>query len=176
MATTSNNGWTIPGSTDLVKNGYAAIDTLGNNIDTSVGKGLLAWQTYTPTLSGGTTPAWSNGNGTYDAKYCQIGKTVHVSINFTLGSTSTKGNSSPTFTLPSGLPARALNTAIFPVKFTRSATYYGFAIIDSSTSSVRVYVWNAASTYLNADLVTSTVPGTWATGDNITFEITYETA
>ena len=37
MATTTTNfGWTIPQSTDLVKDGATAIATLGSNIDTSM--------------------------------------------------------------------------------------------------------------------------------------------
>jgi hypothetical protein len=35
MATTTNFGWTTPNDTDLVKDGAAAIRTLGNGIDTS---------------------------------------------------------------------------------------------------------------------------------------------
>ncbi len=34
--TTTNFGWTIPSDTDLVKDGAAAMRTLGNNIDTSM--------------------------------------------------------------------------------------------------------------------------------------------
>jgi len=37
MPTTTNNGWTTPADTDLVKNGASAIRTLGNNIDTTLG-------------------------------------------------------------------------------------------------------------------------------------------
>lgn len=37
MPTTTNNGWTTPADTDLVKNGAAAIRTLGNAIDTTLG-------------------------------------------------------------------------------------------------------------------------------------------
>lgn len=36
MATTTNFGWTTPNDTDLVKDGAAAIRTLGNGIDTSM--------------------------------------------------------------------------------------------------------------------------------------------
>lgn len=36
MPTTSNFGWTTPADTDLVKDGAAAIRTLGNSIDTSM--------------------------------------------------------------------------------------------------------------------------------------------
>jgi hypothetical protein len=35
MATTTNYGWTTPDDTDLVKDGAAAIRTLGSSIDTS---------------------------------------------------------------------------------------------------------------------------------------------
>jgi hypothetical protein len=35
MPTTSNFGWTTPADTDLVKDGAAAIRTLGNGVDTS---------------------------------------------------------------------------------------------------------------------------------------------
>lgn len=44
MATTTNFGWTTPNDTDLVKDGAAAIRTLGNGVDTSFVK-----------LKGGTT-------------------------------------------------------------------------------------------------------------------------
>ena len=37
MPTTTNNGWTTPADTDLVKNGASAIRTLGNNIDSTLG-------------------------------------------------------------------------------------------------------------------------------------------
>ena len=37
MATTSNFGWETPDDTDYVKDGAAAMRTLGNSIDTSMG-------------------------------------------------------------------------------------------------------------------------------------------
>ena len=43
MATTTNYGWDTPDDTDLVKDGALAIRDLGQEIDTSVGTGLLAW-------------------------------------------------------------------------------------------------------------------------------------
>ena len=36
MATTTNYGWTTPDDTDLVKDGAAAISTLGSSADTTV--------------------------------------------------------------------------------------------------------------------------------------------
>ena len=37
MPTTTNNGWTTPADTALVKDGASAIRTLGNNIDSTLG-------------------------------------------------------------------------------------------------------------------------------------------
>jgi hypothetical protein len=90
MATTTNNGWETPDDTDLVKDGALAIRDLGQDIDTSVGKGLLAWVAYSPTVtatSGTFTTLVTN------ASYCQIGKTVHlaVSIGITTAGTATGG-------------------------------------------------------------------------------------
>jgi hypothetical protein len=45
-----------------------------------------------------------------------------------------------------------------------------------TTTALRVVAQNAAATYTTITQVTSTVPGTWATGDNIAFQITYEAA
>jgi hypothetical protein len=45
MGTTTNNGWTYPESTDLVKDGATAIETLATNIDTTLG-------VYAPSTSG----------------------------------------------------------------------------------------------------------------------------
>jgi hypothetical protein len=85
MATTTpNNGWPVPTSTDFVKDGATAIESLGDAIDTSVGAGLLAWVAYTPTLGN-----VSLGNGTVDFKYAQLGKVVHVRGILTFGSTTT---------------------------------------------------------------------------------------
>lgn len=167
MATTTNNAWTIPVSTDLVKNGATAISTLGSAIDTSIGKGLLAWQTYTPTLSGG----WTVGTGSFDARYVQIGKTVIVSFAFTVGN-GTKGTNF-SFSLP--VTARAALLGFYPALLSRGAGYYGSCSL-SSTTTAQLVVSNSASTYLNGDLLSSTVPGTWTTGDTMKTTFIYEAA
>ena len=91
MATTTpNNSWPVPTSTDYVKDGATAIESLGDAIDASVGNGLKAWVAYSPTVtatSGTFTTLVTN------ASYCQIGKTVHlaVSIGITTAGTATGG-------------------------------------------------------------------------------------
>lgn len=61
MPTTSNFGWTTPADTDLVKDGAAAIRTLGNGIDTSL-----------VDLKGGTTGQVLSKNSNTDLDYTWI--------------------------------------------------------------------------------------------------------
>ncbi len=171
MATTTPlNGWPVPTSTDYVKDGATSIEALGDAIDASVGSGLLAWTTYTPVLGGG----WANGNGTWAAKYAQIGKTVHVAGFFTVGSTTTKGT-----TMTISLPVTASNSA----RQTNGATYcviagntYPLIMINSATGNVQIGTSVAVSTYTTFNALTATTPATWATNDVVYFGLTYEAA
>jgi hypothetical protein len=61
MPTTSNFGWTTPADTDLVKDGAAAIRTLGNGIDTSF-----------LDLKGGTTGQVLSKNSNTDLDYTWV--------------------------------------------------------------------------------------------------------
>jgi len=61
MPTTSNFGWTTPADTDLVKDGAAAIRTLGNGIDTSF-----------VDLKGGTTGQILSKNSNTDLDYTWV--------------------------------------------------------------------------------------------------------
>jgi len=81
MATTTNYGWTTPNDTDLVKDGAAAIRTLGSSVDTTTKNlnpqtttGAIAYRSATANVntalpigtagqvlavnSGGTAPEW----------------------------------------------------------------------------------------------------------------------
>jgi hypothetical protein len=166
MPTTTNNGWSYPSSTDLVKDGATNFQTLATGIDTSTGKGLIAWQTYAPTLSGG----WANGNGTWTAHYCQIGKTVHFAAQFTIGTTTTKGTS-----LIVSLPLTAARAILQTVGMVASPnSIYGAYI--GTTTTITTYVVNAAATYGARNTITATVPATWATSDVLYFSGTYETS
>jgi hypothetical protein len=174
MATTTNNGWETPDDSDPFKDGALAMRTLGSAMDTSVGTGLLAWQTYAPTLSGG----WVNGNGVYVANYCQIGKTVHVRLKFTVGSTTTRGTdmriSMPVTASTSAYNSHSIGTAVV------GGTQYPFIARGESTTVFRILILNASATYLQGNQVVGTgggaVPTTWNTGDAIEFTITYQAA
>jgi hypothetical protein len=171
MATTTNNGWETPDDTDLVKDGALAMRTLGNAIDTSVGTGLLAWTSYTPTFTNFTL-----GNGTITlAKYAKLGKIAVVKLLVTLGSTSSVsgriGISLPV-TATSDYTDRLLNSCGLSAGGV-SAT--GFVAMGSSTR-VDLYALLASGTYVTNTNISSTIPGTWATGSSFAATFTYEAA
>lgn len=169
--TTTNNGWTYPTSTDYVYLGAQAIQTLATGIDTSVGTGLVAWQSWSPTLSGG----WANGNGTWTAKYVQIGKTVIATGYFVVGSTTTKGTG-----MNISLPVTAATTTLINgIAYAGTSASSGFStmhVFPASTTAITCFAQNAAGTYLASGSVSSTAPITWATSSVIAFTVIYQAA
>jgi hypothetical protein len=170
MATTTpNNGWSVPTSTDFVKDGAVAIETLGDAIDASVGTGLKAWTTYTPTFIGGS---WTVGNGTWTAAFAQVGKIVHVRVYFLIGSTTVK-----TGPLIITLPVTAKE-----IKGQINAAAYGFApsnnyqlaVMDRATTNIELMAVNSSGTYAIYNSCSATVPATWATGNYFYFGLSYE--
>jgi len=141
----------------------------------------LASQVYQPWAS--WTPTWTNlsvGNGTVVAKYTQIGKTVFARLSIIFGST-TSVSGLVTFSLPVTRIAYAGSANITPLSVVRmldtsaSTTFEG-ALTNASTTTAAVVAYNAAATYLNGVATSSTVPFTWATGDEIGTEFYYEAA
>lgn len=131
-----------------------------------------AWTTWTPILSGG----WLNGNGVWDAKYVQIGKTVHLSAKFVLGTTTTKGT-----TLTMSLPVAALSNRN-PLWLGRASVAGGslynvfWEYTTSTTTTLTLGYVSAAPGYIGRANITSTIPLTWATGDYISITATYDAA
>ena len=172
MATTTNNGWETPDDSDPFKQGAEAMRTLGSAIDTSVGTGLLAWQSYTPTLSGG----WANGNGVWVARYAKLGKTVFLQAKFTVGSTTTKGtgcNVSLPVTAQSASFASGVGTSLVA-----GSTEYLVHASIRTTTTCQLNNFYMASTPNRAGVAqfTATAPATWATNDYFHFTLTYESA
>lgn len=194
MATTTPNfGWTVPTSTDLVKDGATAIETLGDSIDASFVdlKGGTTGQvlsktsgtdldfTWTTMASGAFTfaawtPTYTNltvGNGTVTSRYGQSGKFVFFYWRLVLGSTSSIG-SAPKITVP----VTALN--INPV----GSAYYLDAATAEFIGQTRFFdtsnlqlIAPQSGTNSSAGL-SSGFPFTWTTSDEIRFTIVYEAA
>lgn len=241
MATSPLFGWEEPDDVDLVKDGAAAIRTLGNAIDTSMGdllggttgqvlskasntnmdftwvtsddanaiqntivdaKGDLiaasaadtparlavgandllltaasgeatglkytgGWTSFTPTYSGFTV-----GNATVSAKYNQIGKTVHYTGRITLGSTSSVGGS---FVVALPIANNGFETYGW-ARITDAGTAYLTSAISMGSVNFGFTVLSTSTNYSFQSNVTSTVPMTWTTGDEVNWYITYEAA
>jgi hypothetical protein len=175
MATTTNNGWETPDDTDLVKDGALAIRDLGQDIDTSAGKTWLAWTAFTPTWTGLTV-----GNGVYNvAHYVLIGKTAHVAIDFSLGTTSSVSGLI-TAILPANLARKNIyNTGTSYVCFHDTGVQNNMGVAQISTSDAKNWLIrpvDTTSTYGTITSTSATVPFTWGSTDRIVFAATFEVA
>ena len=125
------------------------------------------YQAYTPSRNGITL-----GNGTEDARYAKIGKTVFVEYRFILGSTSAIGNDAA-ITLPI-TPAKFFN-GVVTMNDAGSMTYGGIAEY-APNGFCYLKVGNSSGTYLASSYTTSGIPFTWTTGDWISMRGFYEVA
>lgn len=129
-----------------------------------------SWSTYTPTFaaSGGGAAV---GNGILGGRYRESGKTGHLVISFTFGSTSNAGAGGFwTFTLPPSWTARAVRCAVGSVY-----------ILDSGSADRMAICYNNATNTIAAVTPVSTnvgpgVPQAWANGDIFLAEIVIELA
>jgi hypothetical protein len=125
------------------------------------------WAAYSPILTGIT-----QGNGTLQARWIIIGKKVTVNFRFILGSTS-----AVTGDIYFSLPTAGLTFcgASGWTEDSSTGVVYNMTIpATTDTAYMRYTATNA--TYGTSATANSTVPFTWATGDQIICTITYEEA
>lgn len=138
------------------------VKTVSDTVDA-----LGLWTAYTPTLTNTTAPITV-------ARYVKIGKTIHFYVALTLTGAQVTGLVG--IALP---PFAMLNTSSgnFDVKMIDAGinTFLGVGVANA-TSRVDCYAQNAVGTYATAISPNTTVPFTWATGDQIIVSGTYESA
>lgn len=103
MATTTTNfGWTVPQSTDLVKDGATAISTLGSGIDTSfVGlKGGTTGQVLSKTSGTDLAFTWIEQDDTTLSFNAQTGTTYTLVASDSAKFVTTSNASAVTVTIP----------------------------------------------------------------------------
>lgn len=135
------------------------IETIGSN-----------WVPYQPDWRAPTTdPAIVNGD--LRGRYLRIGRFVKVNIQLTAGSSTTFGSGDWTFSVP-------FTSASYGFKYTGSAylldsgttNSIGISLLDSDSDVLSIYINS------NASALDASVPWTWASGDELSVELSYETA
>jgi hypothetical protein len=127
------------------------------------------WTAYTPTFTNFTL-----GNGTIAFAYSQIGKTIHVRGYILLGSTSVVSGS-VLMTLPINAQSASGQPIVGHAKMSDSGTAsYGANVILNSGAAFAFVVANVSGTYPQIGGISSTVPFTWTTNDDLTFQATYQ--
>lgn len=143
-----------------VEFGNANVGTIG---------GYLA---YTPTLTGVTL-----GNGTSGGRYSQIGKLVNCYGTINFGSTTTVTASNWDISLPVNCRTASV-TGFIPFGLAEyfdtsvGILFEGDIIAFGSATGLRLRAPVGATGYTTG--MSSTFPFTWATGDRVCFNVTYE--
>lgn len=177
MATTTNNGWTIPADTDLVRNGAQAIRTLGNAIDASLNK--VAYTSFTPTITG-TGSGWTLGTGSSSTgRWVQIGNTVFVDGTITLGTSPSASANAFAVALPQNANSNTAEWITNGWFYDSSATELYPCTIKISSTQIDFYVNKATSSTgpIVAKAFNSTnSPAAVAVNDVFGFSISYQAA
>jgi hypothetical protein len=125
------------------------------------------WTSWTPTINGATT-----GNGTVTAKYVRLGKLCVARFDFSLGSTSSVTGDFY-FSLPFSA-ASGTRVAGFGMMFASVGVVPAVPEIAGGNMYLRAMLAN--STYVLGQNTSSSVPGTWASGNWLAAVLAYEVA
>lgn len=144
MPTTSNFGWTTPADTDLVKDGAAAIRTLGNGIDTSL-----------VDLKGGTTGQVLSKNSNTDLDFTWVAQDDSDAIQNAI--VDAKGDliTATAADTPARLASSAVNGDVLTVD-TSTATGLKWA-----TPSAGAYTLISTTTLTTTSHTLSSIPSTY---------------
>lgn len=138
---------------------------------------LTGYTTFTPTIYSTTTTFLGIGNGTVYGRYFRSGRHVHVHMGFTWGSTSATGGLTGAVRL--SLPfapqsdfavdrAPLGNGRIIDISTLYTPRHAGYRDVTGTHTAA---LFNDAGTE-----TTFATIATWATGDDVKFNLLYETA
>jgi hypothetical protein len=176
MPSTTNFGWTTPADTDLVKDGAAAIRTLGNGIDTSLVdlKGGTTGQVLSKASNTDLDFTWvaqDDSNAIQNALLTTTGDTIYASSASTparlgIGSTGqvlTVSGGVPVWATPAGggKILQVVNTTLTSGNFTTSSTSF----VD--VTNLNVSITPAATGSRIMVFLTATCSASASSGGNV---------
>lgn len=130
-----------------------------------------AWAAFTPTWTADSANP-SIGDGILAGRYVRIGDTVIGQVLLTAGSTTTFGTGNWSFSLP----LTAANGTFRGLGMASITDASPFAIYSAMVRINGATVVQLATTASPTVSVDATVPMTWASGDSLGFQFTYEAA
>jgi hypothetical protein len=130
-----------------------------------------AWATWTPTFTSiGAGTDWVIGNATTSAAYLRVGRGIFFRVQVTWGSTTTFGTKALGMSLPLAAIAYAgTNPVLGEASFvdTSTADNYSGRVVYRGQTEVQFVQTGVTATYVKNGLVTSTLPFTWASTDQL---------
>ncbi len=140
----------------------------------------LAWANYTPTITNFTT-----GNGSLYGRYVQKGKMVTFQAGFIFGSTSSIGGvisiSLPVTSASSPGSANSIAMGTCNLWDNSALTIFDGSVtwVNTTTCSVKAISYDGSSAgvaYAKKAALSSAIPMTWATSDELQIQGAYEAA
>lgn len=146
--------------------------TMNNEVRDQFNSMFAAWTAYTPVWTGATTNPVL-GNGTITGRSIKVGRTCHVQIDLTCGSTTTYGSGGWLLSLP--YTSAAVGTRAAAVHAFLSQRFPGQILIAPSATTGQIF-FPASGSVSNLSVGAAAVPFTWAAGATLRATFTYETA
>lgn len=150
---------------------------LANESVTAAKVAKEAWTAYTPTWASVSNPQPAIGNGNLNGAYLRLGNLLFIRIHMNMGSTTTFGTSSWSWTLPAGITAATLTGGgqqqLLTAYALDSGTAHYTGVARSNSASTKVDEVNTSG---GAGAWQPSTPFTWAVNDELVIEGMIEVA
>lgn len=157
--------------------GLAPGDVLTAATMNSIGDAWTAFNTFTINTLG--TPNFAVGNATRTGYYSQVNKLITCRYQMTWGSTTTNGNGTWFFTVPTNLASSyvdwmPIGTAVL---YDNGGSYFPATVCAASASAVKItYDGEALNVNYLFELGSANSPFTFGNGDKVFMSFQYEAA
>jgi hypothetical protein len=148
----------------------------GTSFETALALG--AWATFTPTFTSiGTGTDWAIGNATTSAAYLRVGRGIFFRVQVTWGSTTTFGTKALGMSLPlASIAYSGTNPVLGEAAFydASAAENYAGRVVYRGQTEVQFVQTGVSATYVKNGSVTSTLPFTWVSTDQLNAQFYFE--